>query len=141
MSNSQLTQVVDAAVTHLTAQSLSQTFSVSRTYLPDFEREELSSAEITIYPTAEHLTVIARGENQHVFTLAMVIRIPVTPAEDPDISSSLKFAEEVVESLDRQTMAGAAYLGATIEPVFDIELLNENHEFLQVVQLNYLKVR
>ena len=141
MSNSQLTQVVDAAVTHLTAQSLSQTFSVSRTYLPDFEREELSRAEITIYPTAEQLTVIARGENQHVFTLAMVIRIPVTPAEDPDISSSLKFAEEVVESLDRQTMAGAAYLGATIEPVFDIELLNENHEFLQVVQLNYLKVR
>ena len=141
MSNSQLTQVVDAAVTHLTAQSLSQTFSVSRTYLPDFEREELSSAEITIYPTAEQLTVIARGENQHVFTLAMVIRIPVTPAEDPDISSSLKFAEEVGESLDRQTMAGAAYLGATIEPVFDIELLNENHEFLQVVQLNYLKVR
>tara|TARA_B100000686_G_scaffold353114_1_gene457413 strand:- start:2081 stop:2506 length:426 start_codon:yes stop_codon:yes gene_type:complete len=141
MPNSDLVQICDAVVTHLAAQSLSKTFSVEKDYLPDFERERLTSTQVTVYPQSTSVAFASRTTDQLVYSVNIVIRSPVAASANPDISEELYFAQELRDSLDRVTMSNASFTAAQSEPAYDLETLNERNEFLTVITATYLQIK
>ena len=89
MPNARETDIGNAIVTHLNAQSLSKSFSCKLDYLPDFEREDLQTAELSVFPAGKAITFANRKDNQYIYTFNLVIRCPVAPAKEPDISSEM----------------------------------------------------
>lgn len=141
MPNARETDIANAIVTHLNAQSLSKTYTCKLDYLPDFEREDLKSAELTVFPSGKVITFASRVDNQYVYTFNLVIRCPVAPAKEPDISAEMYFAEEVIESLDRISMSNASFTGAESATSYDLDLLNERNEFLAAFSITYLEIK
>ena len=86
MPNARETDIGNAIVTHLNAQSLSKSFSCVLDYLPDFEREDLQTAELSVFPAGKAITFANRKDNQYIYTFNLVIRCPVAPAKEPDFS-------------------------------------------------------
>lgn len=140
MPDSVLTDIADDLVTHLGTLSLSQTFTASRVFLPDFEREQLTGYEVTVYPASESRGVITRAAIEHVYELNVVVRAPVNPASNPDISAALYFVEQLVTGIKGQAASGASWLTSENDPVFDLESLQQRHEFLSVITIQYKKV-
>lgn len=140
MPDSVLTDIADDLVAYLKTLSLSQTFTSSRTFLPNFERENLTGYVVTVYPAAESREVLTRGQVEHVYTLNAVVRAPVNPTIEPDISAALYFVEQLVTNIKGQAASGAGWISTENDPVFDLEMLQERHEFLSVLTLNYKKV-
>jgi hypothetical protein len=141
MPNARETDIANAIVTHLNAQSLSKTYTCKLDYLPDFEREDLTTAELTVFPSGKAITFASRVDNQYVYTFNLVIRCPVAPAKEPDISAEMYFAEEVIESLDRISMSNASFTGAESAAAYDLDLLNERNEFLAAFSITYLEIK
>ena len=67
-------------------------------------------AELSVFPAGKAITFANRKDNQYIYTFNLVIRCPVAPAKEPDISSEMYFAEEVIESLDRVQMSNAVFV-------------------------------
>lgn len=141
MPNARETDIGNAIVTHLNAQSLSKSFLCKLDYLPDFEREDLQTAELSVFPAGKAITFANRKDNQYIYTFNLVIRCPVAPAKEPDISSEMYFAEEVIESLDRVQMSNAVFTGAQTASMYDLEILNERNEYLAVFSITYLEIK
>ncbi len=141
MPDSDLVQICDALVTHLAAQSLSKTFTVEKDYLPDFEREQLQSTQVSVYPQSTSIAFASRTTDQLVYTVNVVIRSPVAASANPDIGGELYFAQELRDSLERVNLSSASFTGAQTEPAYDLETLNERNEFLTVITATYLQIK
>ena len=141
MSTSSLTALADGVVTRLSSQSLSKSFSVSRNYLPDFEREELSGVEISVFPNGMQASTGSRSKEQFIYTLNIVVRIPITPSASPDISSELYFTQEVRDALRLISIGTAGYQGIQNDPAYDLEALAERNEFVAVLTSTYLEIK
>lgn len=141
MPDSALVSLCDAMVTHLSAQTLSKSFTVTKDYLPDFEREKLDSTEVTVYPQSQSVAFASRAADQYVYTVNIVIRGPIPPSANPDISAYLYFTQEVTDAVARQILSSASYTGLSNEPAYDLETLNERDEFLSVITVTYLQIR
>ena len=141
MSTSSLTALADGVVTRLSSQSLSKSFSVSRNYLPDFDREELSGVEISVFPNGMQASTVSRSKEQFIYTLNIVVRIPITPSASPDISSELYFVQEVRDALRLISIGTAGYQGIQNDPAYDLEALAERNEFVAVLTSTYLEIK
>lgn len=140
MPDSVLTDIADDLVTYFGTLSLSQTFTSKRVFLPDFAREQLTGYEVTVYPASESRGIMTRASVEHIYTLNVVIRAPVNPASDPDITAALYFVEQLTTNIKGQAASGASWLSSENDPVFDLTQLQERHEFLSVLTIQYKKV-
>lgn len=141
MPNAKEVEIASAVADHLNAQSLSKTFTASLDYLPDFEREDLEQAEITVFPAGKQISFASRSDNQYLYNINIVIRIPVEAAKHPDLAGEMYFSEEVIESLDRIRMSNTSFRGAETSQSYDLELLNERNEFLVAYSLTYFEIK
>lgn len=141
MPNAKEVDVANAIAVYLNSQTLSMTFTAKLDYLPDFEREDLDSAEITIFPAGKQISFASRSDNQYLYNINIVIRIPVKAAKEPDLADEMYFSEQVIESLDRIRMSNTSFRGAETSQSYDLELLNERNEFLVAYSLTYFEIK
>ena len=141
MPDATITTLCDAVVTHLSSQSLSMSLTASRTYLPDFEREELTAAQVSVFPQGTQTAIASRDSQQFIYTLNVVVRVPVSPAADPDISTHLYFAEQVTDALALKSLADCSYSSIQNEQAFDLEALADRNEFLSIITVTYLTIK
>ena len=141
MPDSSLVKLADACLSHLSSQSLSMSYTTKKLFLPDFEREDLSGVEVSIFPQGQQSSISARDSEQYIYTLNVVIRMPITPSATPDLDAALYFTEQLKDSLRLTSLAGCSYQGIQNDPAYDLEALAERNEIISIITATYLEIR
>ncbi len=141
MADAVLIQVADALVLHLNGQTLSQSFTSTRVFLPHFEREKLTGLEVSVFPRSDAATPASRSKSEHTYTLDVVVRKPVDPDAAADLASMAQLTEEIAGAIENESQAGAAWTGLENDPLFVVEVLAERREYLTILTVTYLMTR
>ena len=141
MPNNVIVDICDDLVTYFGTLTLSQTFTARRVFLPVFDRENLSSFEVTVYPAAVSQSQATRASSEFTFSINVVVRKNINPASDPDISASLYFTQELADKITRYNSSVASWTETENDPIFDLTTLVEKHEFLTVITASYKTIR
>jgi len=137
--------IASAVVDHLnsaTSQaSFRETFTASRVFSPQFEREKLSGLAVDVFTAGDDQEALARSGDLHTFRVGVVVRKPANPDSTTDGDDLLELLDQIKDSLKLTNQAGAGYAGMTNDPLYSLDHLEQRREFLSVVFLTYKKGR
>lgn len=139
---STVVDVAEAIVAALAAGSFSQDFTPELEFVPEKEREELSSVRVSVTPISLEVTNLTRGQSQYEIRTDIGVQKHVESGDyDAEVKALLDLTEEVVlalRALDiRESVAGARWLRIENAPVYWHEGLRNGRDFTSIISTFY----
>lgn len=140
-----LTQIADqaaAALNDAPAQTFGESFTAARSYLPEYELEQLATLKVTVVPGAVESKPLSREADEQTYTAQIGVQKRVDPARAGDMDPLVELVEQIAGYMNRKhlTLAGGAvanFIGYEINPNAAPELLIEQRVFMAVITLTY----
>lgn len=146
--------VVNALTAAKNADRFSQTFAVSRKYVPAAELKDLETLTLTVVPLGpEKRATFDRGRTRKDFSVEIGVQKRLAQTTDPasvdgndDIDALMQFAEELADWFDpinpaapKLQIAGSdlRWAGSEIDPAYDLTHLQTQRVFTSRVVLTY----
>jgi len=137
-----LTDIADAVVAELNAETWSMEFEAEVKYLPVEPHEDLASLQVSVLPRGEDLTLDTRRDTIHEYRVPVLIQKRVDWAEgkaDPvEMAALLGLCEELSDHFIKLQLddPSAACMAIEQDPAFIPENL-EAHEFAAVLMMTW----
>jgi hypothetical protein len=138
-----VTDIADAVVAVLNAETWSQEFAAERSYAPVWNQVDLETLLVAAVPRTEVSQRESRTVSMHTYTVDLVIAKKLDDVTNAVIDPYVSFAQEIADYFRENhllTLAGgvkAGCLSVQTEPVVASEILDENRQFLSVVSLTF----
>lgn len=138
-TTSLILSVADAIVADLNSRTYSPALTASRTYLPEYEIDDLATLRVDVVPRGPRtISTLSRGTRQQDFVVDVVAqqRVDVSGNTDGDELMAL------VDSIIATFQAGYVAVGSRVESVsqdelFDEELMVKDSVFRSVISISF----
>jgi hypothetical protein len=139
---SRVTDLRDAIVTHLNAESFSQTFTAVGKWVPRMSLEELSTLAVTVRPSPNgtQVTRYDRGSLQYETTMEIGVRVKYGSDRESEADEYEALLEEIAESLMSgrlATLEAAMPMSASPSIIHSETAAEEDGVFLGIVSATY----
>lgn len=144
-------EIIEDVVGALQGAALSETVTVARSYVPDYELSELSEPVLTVAPRARRDDLRqTRGLFEHRLDVDIAVQC-LLPADTNAqqarrrrrMDELIELAETVIATLrEREPFANskASFQVATVEPLYDPTSVHEKNLFVSVITATYLVI-
>jgi len=130
----QITDIADAVVTELNAETFSMEFTAARLYRPDFELPEMKDLHVTVVPHGLEMTTAGRALSQHDVQIDVAVQKKLDAADNSEIDSLMGLVEELAEFFRTKRQFGDAFwLRTENSPIYSQEHLGELRQFTSVL--------
>jgi hypothetical protein len=134
-------QLVDAVVSYLSGLTLSQSPTVEKKLVPNFERDQLSGFVLSVFAGPHTREKQSRsGVYLKTWSIGIVIRCgaDVTQAEQEILAGQfLQLSEEIAAALEAQEMAGLAPVEIEQDMPFDQSKVSDYATFMAQFTIRY----
>ena len=132
--------IADAIVAELQSGSFSESVTVVRRVLPEYQLSELKALTVTVVPKSVQITNITRESSSYEVAVDIGIQQKISKDTDAEVTRLSGIVTEVVNFLNRRTLAAlpqVQFKSVANEPVYAPEHLSENRLFTSIVTLTY----
>jgi hypothetical protein len=130
--------IADALVADLSG-LLTESATVVRRVLPEFELAELKDLTVAVVPKSVEMTNITRQSTQYDITVDVGIQQKIGKDTDAEVLVLGGIVSDIVAFLNRRSLPTCEARFKTIanEPVYAPEMLSEKRLFLSVITVTY----
>jgi hypothetical protein len=123
------------------ATKFSQSFTVSRSYQPDFDHEDLSGIVVYAVPRALEAAISSRMHDEDKVSVDVVVFKKVADRTNATIDPLMTFIQEIHGVLRTSlTSANAAFVSRVSNPIYDVAALLERSLFKSATTFTYRKI-
>ena len=136
---------IPAAVTaELNAATFSQSFTATRSYLPDFELPEMADLHVTVVPRGIIKTPLSRSALACDVQVDIGVQKKLPTGDNGEIDALLNLVEEIAEFFEQRHLTaipGAVWVKTEHKPLYATDHLDELRQFTAVVTLTFRTTR
>jgi len=131
--------LLDAVAAELNTVVFGEDVTISKTYLPEVDRTELTILHVAVVVQSMTLEAIARGVKRWVYKIDVGLQKRVDPADTAELDRLIGLLETIGEhftGVQLSAMPEAVCTGCENEPPYSPEHLAQKRVFTGVVTLN-----
>jgi len=142
-----VTDIADAVATELGAAppgTFSETFTVERCVLPEFDLEDLSALKVTVVPKSVEITGSTRATSQYDIAIDIGVQKKLANDLDVEVAALGTLVDEMADYLRSRTLEQAPFavwIGISNDPVYAPEHLGQRRVFTSVLTVTYRAVK
>lgn len=139
-----ITNIADAVVAELAAETFNLPFVAERRYLPEFELKEMKDLRVTVVPKATTVTTLGRGVTQHDVEIDVAVQQKLAKEDNTEIDTLMGLVEEIGDFFRLRRLAafpGAIWTKTQNVPIYAQEHLAEMRVFTSLLTLTFRVVR
>ena len=136
-------QLLEAVVTELNSGGLSQSFTAARHYLPKFDLKETASLVVAVAPRSFTSEILSRERDQETLDVDVGVLKRLASEAASEIDPLVNLVQELKDRLRAKsiTTPAAVCTEIVIDPLYDIDFLDQKRQFVSVLQLNWTLIR
>lgn len=141
---SELLQVADAVVTALNAAKLSQKFTATREYRPEFELTEMGTLHVTVVPRGIEVSPESRGKAAYEYKVDVGVQKRFEKGDAAELDPLMQLVEEIAGLFRLARLASfpqAIWVKTEHAPVFAPEHMEGLRQFTSILSFSFRVVR
>jgi len=132
----QITDIADAIVAALNAQTFSQPVTAVRAYRAAFDLQEMKDLHVTVVPKGLELITAGRGVAQSDVQIDIGVQKKLATGDDAEIDELMGLVQEIAEFVRTTRQFGdAVWVKTENTPIYSQEHLGELRQFTSVLTL------
>jgi len=135
-----ITEIADAVVTELNANTFSLQFTAQRHYQPRYELADLKTLHVTVIPNGLTTGNLGRGGMQREVAIDIAVQQKLSTETNADLDRFLALAEEIAESFQAKRLANfpnAIWVKTEHRAIYATEHLQQYRQFTSVMTLTF----
>jgi hypothetical protein len=136
-------QLLEAVVTELNSGGFSQPFTAARHYLPKFDLKETASLVVAVAPRSFTSEVLSRERDQETLGVDVGVLKRLASEAASEIDPLVNLVQELKDRFRAKsiTTPAAVCTEIVIDPLYDIDFLDQKRQFVSVLQLSWTLIR
>lgn len=131
---SRITDIADAIVAALNAETFSLPFTSARFYRPIYEIKDLKTLRVTVVPRGDESEDASRSEVQHDIQVDIAVQIHVADMGLATLDPYMDLVEEIVDFIQaKRTFGVGSWMQTDNRPIFAPEHLSEQRTFTSII--------
>ncbi|MDO8302878.1 MAG: hypothetical protein Q7T18_06540 [Sedimentisphaerales bacterium] len=134
-------QIADAVVVKLNGGTFSQSFTSTRTVVPNFDIKELGTLKVTVVPRSVESSILTRVSDQDDFVIDIGVQKKLTTAFETETVALIGLVSELKTFLRLGNLSiGSAvvrWLSTKIDPIYSREHIAGDNVFTSVIAVTY----
>lgn len=136
-------QLLDAVVTELNTGGFLQAFTASRDYLPKFDLKETASLVVAVAPRSFATEIVSRDRDEETLGVDIGVLKRLASEAASEIDPLVDLVQELKDRFRAKSFAspGAVCTEIVIDPLYDLDFLDQKRQFVSVLQLSWTLIR
>lgn len=136
-------QLLESVVAELNAGGFSQPFTAARHYLPKFDLKDTAALVVAVAPRSFATEVLSRNRDEETLGVDVGILKRLTSDSTAEIDPLLDLVQEFKDRFRARTFAAppAVCTEIVIDPLYDLDFLDQKRQFVSVLQLSWTLIR
>jgi len=133
--------VAELVAAYLESLTLSQSFTVARSYQPEYELPDLDDLTVTVVPATAERAMISRGADEFSIDVECGIVQRITAGDSAELDALMALVEELADAfraLRLGTTTVAVCVNMKNAPVYDPDVLREEHLFTSLITFTFV---
>ena len=137
-------QIADALAVKLNGGTFSQSFTATRTVLPNFDLKELATLKVTVVPRSVESSALTRISDQDDYIIDIGVQKKLTTAFETETVALIALVSELKTFLRLGNLtigpAVARWLSTKIDPIYSREHIASDNVFTSIISVTYRTV-
>jgi hypothetical protein len=136
-------QLLDAVVTELNAGGFSQAFTAARHYLPKFDLKDTAALVVAVAPRSFSTEIVARERDEETLGVDIGVLKRLSSEAASEIDPLVNLVQELKDRFRAKSITSPAAVCTeiVIDPLYDLEVLDQKRQFGSVLQLSWTLIR
>lgn len=136
-------QLLDAVVTELNIGGFSQPFTAARHYLPKFDLKDTASLVVAVAPRSFAVEIVSRERDEETLGIDIGVLKRLASEAAGEVDPLVNLVQELKERFRAKSFPSPAAVCTeiVIDPLYDLDFLDQKRQFVSVLQLNWTLIR
>jgi len=137
MSDHVAVTVAEAVKDALNGHTFTESFTTTRTQLPEFQLKDMGTLHVTVVPRSDAAELLDRRNDIHVVAVDVAIQQRLETVDNDTLDALLALVQEIADFLNRRAMGDAIWTQTQNDPVYAPDHLRELRQFTSILRITY----